>query len=198
MTPRSPPTHTFSGANSFTCTDVSKMHLTSQIREVGEQPPRRVQQNRALRPHAAPCRHTEGPLRGHRLLVEERQGREGCGAGPRQGRRGQERPREAVRRLCLARWVLEPGPGLRRLRWSAGSPVRAGVGSRAWGGDTHECPCPRAESAPLASAAAPLPFRPSSSAAPGSQHRAKAEGARRVLGALGGSVRGCGVPVGPP
>ena len=53
---------------------------------------------------------------------------------------------EAVRRLCLARWVLEPGPGLRRLRWGAGSPVRGGSRlTRAWGGgDTHECPCPRA------------------------------------------------------
>ena len=64
-----------------------------------------------------------------------------------QGRRGQEWPRGGCEEApsCPVE-VLEPGPGLRRLRWGAGSPACGGSRfTRAWGGgDTHKCPCPRA------------------------------------------------------
>lgn len=175
------------------------IYLTSQIRRWGNSLQGESSKTGSALPTLPP--QAQRVHSGTQAVMEERQGREGCGAGPRPGQEGlvERRRGGCGGGFCLARWVLEPGPGLRRLGDGAlAAPwCVVGVGSQGLsGGDTHECPCPRAPNQrpwPLLRAAlAAIQAQPISDSAleASTEQRQRAPGP--VLGALGRQRRGCG------
>lgn len=123
MTPRSPPTQTFSGANSFTCTDVTCVYLLDKpdSRGWGVHQGTASKESPAKQASRCPC----GPLwahrgsrRGHGCWWRRDKGGRAVERARGQGGRGQEWPRGAC----------EEGPARRRC-WSLGlaSASRDGV-----------------------------------------------------------------------